>query len=72
MTLVKKFNIKFFRLMPKIYDRVVKALVRDSYSELSAHKIATKRLQKLKIFKKGTRTLTKKGRGKKLKKDKRK
>lgn len=70
--LARKFNIKFFRLMPKIYDRVVKALVRDGYSELSAHKIATRRLQKLKILKKGTRTLTKKGRGKNTKKDKRK
>jgi len=68
--LARKFNIKFFRLMPKIYDRVVKALVRDGYSELSAHKIATKRLQKSKILKKGTRTLTKKGRGKNTKKEK--
>jgi len=47
--------------MPSIVDRLVGQLQKKGFAKGIAFAIATKRLQKAKVLKKGTRKLTKKG-----------
>lgn len=47
--------------MPNILDRLIQQLQKKGFSKGSAFAIATKRLQKAKVLKKGTQSLTKKG-----------
>jgi len=47
--------------MPSILDRLVKQLQKKGFSKGTAFAIATKRLQKAKVLKKGSQKLTKKG-----------